>query len=238
MSVEQHEIELKELLARVMRDPLQPLQAQLDQTGANLTQMDQQLKALRDVELGGVCARLDVVEKSLKRLRSWSEDDAPSEFKNAVLPPVQQALNTLGTRIDTQFSAITQPVAGMSYEIAQTASAVERLAEQSAQSSALAGQRVASLGQQVRDLTTLQVEQSHFTQSKVKGAIDEAVEHLNAKTALANAKHEANLKRLVDEEVSRRIDKLMILGRWAVGIGIAALCAATAGLYLYIRGLP
>lgn len=235
MSFEQHEIELKELLARVMREPLQPLQAQLDQTGANLTQMDQQLKALRDVELGGVCARLDVVEKSLKRLRSWSEGDAASEFRNAVLPPVQQALNTLGMRIDTQFAAVTQPVAGMSDEIAQTASAVERLAEQSAQSSALAGQRDASLGEQVRDLATLQVEQSRFTQANVKGAIDEAVEHFNAKTASANAEHEANLKRLVDEDVSRRIDKLMILGRWAVGLAVAALSAATACFYLYIR---
>ena len=76
MSLEQHEIELKELLIRVMREPLLPLQVQLDKTGKNVAHLDQQLSELRDVEMGGMGARLDAVEKVLKRLRSWAEEEA------------------------------------------------------------------------------------------------------------------------------------------------------------------
>lgn len=231
MSIEKHEIELKELLARVMRDPLQPLQIQLDQTGASLTEMDQQLKALRDVELSGVCARLEVIEQNLKRLRVWSQEDAASEFKNAILPPVQRALDTLGNRIDSHVAAFTLPVQSISDDVAHTTSAMERLAEHSAQGNALAIQRDASLGEQVRDLATHQAEQWRLTQAHVNDSVAAAVEKMSSMAASTNAAQVANLKRLVDQEVSKRIDKLIIQGRWAVGLTVTALLAASAGLF-------
>jgi len=237
MSIEQHEIELKELLTRVMRDPLQPLQVQLDRTSENVARVDQQLSTLREVELGSVCVRLDAVEKVLKRLRSWAEEDAASELKSAILPEVQGALDTLGLRIDGHTAALAQPVQSICHEVAQTATAVERLAEHSVQGRALAIQRDVSLGEQVRDLAIQQAEQWRLAQVHVREATGAAVEHLGAMSASANAAQEANLQRLVDVEVSKRIDKLIIQGRWTLGLAVVAVCAASVCLALLIHPL-
>lgn len=237
MSIEQHEIELKELLNRVMRDPLQPLQAQLDQTGVNVERLDNQVSRLREVELGGVCTRLDAIEKVLKRLRSWAEEDAVVELKGAILPPVQGALDTLGLRIESQSAAIAQPVQSISQEVEHTAAALERLAEHSVQDRSLAIQHNASLGEQMRDLATHQAEQWRLTQIHVREATGAAVEHLGTMSSTANAVQAANLQRLVDVEVSKRIDKLIIQSRWTIGFAVAAVLAAFGCLTLLLHPL-
>jgi type I site-specific restriction endonuclease len=237
MSIEHHENELKELLTRVMRDPLQPLQTQLEQTGKSVERLDHQLSTLREVELNGVCARLDTVEKVLKRLRSWTEEDAASEIKNAILPPVQGALDTLGVRLDGHTAAITLPVQGISQELAQTTTAMERLAEHSVEARALAVQRDASLGDQVRDLSAQQAEQWRLMQAHVRAVADAAVDTLSTVSVTASAAQQSDLQRLVESEVSQRIDKLIILGRWTVCLAVAAVCAASGALAVLIYSL-
>lgn len=236
-SIEQHENELKELLTRVMRDPLQPLQVQLEQAGRSVEHLDHQLSTLREVELNGVCARLDAVEKVLKRLRNWAEEDAASDIKEAILPPVQGALDTLGVRLDGHAAALTLPVQSISQELAQTTTAMERLAEHSVEARALAVQRDASLGAQVRDISAQQTEQWRLMQAHVREAIDSAVDTLSAVSATASAAQQSDLQRLVESEVSRRIDKLITLGRWTVCLAVAAVCSASGALTLLIHSL-
>ncbi len=307
MSIEQHENELKELLTRVMRDPLQPLKAQLEQTGNHVEHVDRQLSTLREVELTGVSRRLDDLEKGLKRLRNWADNDAADELKSAIfppmqegldtvglrmtqaveglacveqqvsalrelvlgdvcarlaenettlhrlsawakdeaanelagtiLPPVQGALNTLGTRLDDHTASIILPVRSISQELAQAATVVGRMAEASVEARALAVQRDASLGDRVSDLSTQQAEQWRLMQVHVREASDAAVETLSAVSATANAAQQSELHRLVENEVSRRIDKLIILGRWTVGLAVVAVCAASGALTLLIHSL-
>jgi hypothetical protein len=233
MSIEQHETELKELLTRVMRDPLQPLQSKIDQTIEDLVSVDQQLKALRDVDLNSLNVRLDGVEKILKRLRSWSEGDAASEFREAIMPPVQQALDTLGTRVDEHAESVFKPMLDISHEVSRTKSALERLSEHSAQGSALAMQGAANIGDQVRELSAVQAEQARLIQTSVHQAAEAAVENLREMAASANAAHEANLRRILDDAVTIRIDKILIFGRWVIGLAIVALSAA-AGCLFYL----
>lgn len=209
MSIEQHEIELKELLTRVMRDPLKPLQVQLEQTGKNVAHLDQQLSTLREVEIGGMCARLDAVETVLKRLRSWAENDATDDLKSAILPPVQGALDTLTLLIDSHAATIAQPVQSIRQGVAQTATVVEQLAEHTAQARALAVQRDASLGEQVQDLSIQQVEHWRLTQVHVREVTDAAIERLSVMSESAIAAQQANLLRLVEVKVSKRIDELI-----------------------------
>jgi hypothetical protein len=237
MSIQQHEIELKELLTRVMRDPLLPLQVQLDQTGKNVAHLDQQLSTLREVEIGGMCARLDAVETILKRLRNWAIEDAANELKSAILPPVHEALDTLTLRLDSHAATIAQPVQSICQDVAQIATVVEQLAEHSAQARALAVQRDASLGEQVNELSIQQVEHWRLTQVHVREAADAAIERLSAMSASASATHQSNLQRLVEVEVSKRIDKLIMLGRWTVSLAVAAVCAASGCLALLARSL-
>ncbi len=208
MSIEQHEIELKELLTRVMRDPLQPLQARVDQTGKDVACLEQQLTALREDEMGGIRGRLEDVEKVLRKLRDWAEEDAADEFKSAILP-VQGALDTLTLRIDSHTATIAGPVQTICQEVAQTATVVEQLAEHSAQDRARAVQRDASLGEQVNDLAIQQVEHWRLTQVHVREATDAAIERLGAMSASAISEQQCNLQRLVGVEVSKRIDELI-----------------------------
>lgn len=237
MSIEQHEIELKELLTRVMRDPLQPLQVQVDQTGKDVAYLEQQLTALREVEMGGIWGRLEDVEKVLRQLRNWATDDAANELKSAILPPVQGALDTLTLRIDSHAATIAEPVQTICQEVAQTATVVEQLAEHSAQDRALAVQRDASLGEQVNDLAIQQVEHWRLTQVHVREATDAAIERISALSKSASAAQQSNLQRLVEVEVSKRIDKLIVLGRWTVSFAVAAVCAASGCLALLARSL-
>lgn len=237
MSIEQHEIELKELLTRVMRDPLQPLQLQLDQTVEIVAHLDKQLSSLREVEMVDMHARLDAVEKILKRLRNWVDDDATKELKSAILQPVQGALDALGLRIDSHTAALAQPVQTIVQEVAQTASAVEQLAEHSMQTSAFAAERDVSLGDRVRDLSTQQTEHWRLTQVHVREAADAAIERLSAMSASASAAQQSNLQRLVEVEVSKRIDKLITLGRWSVSLAVVAVCAASGCFALLVRSV-
>ena len=209
MSIEQHEIELKELLTRVMREPLLPLQVQLDKTGKNVAHLDQQLSELRDVEMGGMGARLDAVEKVLKRLRSWAEEEAVNELERAILPPIQEALDKLTLRIDSHAAMIAQPVQSICQDVAQTAMVVEQLAEHSAQARALAVQRDVRLGEQVNELSIQQVEHLRLTQVHVRDVTDAAVDRLSAMCKSAIAAQQSNLQRLVEVKVSKRIDELI-----------------------------
>lgn len=209
MSIEQNEIELKKLLTRVMRDPLQPLQVQLDQTGKDVTHLDEQLRNLREVEMGEICARLDDVKKVLNRLHDWAGDNAADKVMTAILPPMQGALDTLTRRIDSHTESIAQPLLTICQEVAQTATAVERLAEHSMQAGDLAAQRDASLGDQVRDISAQQAEHSHITQLNVRQATDAAIERLSAMFSSATTAQHSKLQQLVEVEISKRIDQLV-----------------------------
>jgi hypothetical protein len=223
MSIAQHEIELKELLTRVMREPLQPLQAQLDQTSKNLDLIDQQLKKLRDEELAGMDARFEKLEKSLKQLHTWANESAAHEFKDAILPPVCGALESL---LEKQSASLALPMQSIRQEVTQTTVEVGRLTEHTVQGRALADQRDASLAEHWR-----------LTQMHVKEATNAAVERLSAISASANAAQEATFSQLVDAEVSKRIDKLVIQGRWALGLAVAAVCVASVSVALLLRSL-
>lgn len=237
MSIEQNEIELKELLTRVMRDPLQPLQVQLDRTSENVDHLDKALIALREVEIGDMCERLAAVEKALKRLNQWAEEDAGKEFKNVILPPVQGALDTLALRIESNSDTITRPVQIISQDLAQTGAAVEQLAQNSKQATSHALLRDASFSDQIRNLSNQQAEQWKLTQVLVRESTQAAVEQLSAMSASASAAQQSNLQRLVEVEVSKRIDQLVIMGRWAVGLAVTAVFAVFGCLALLLRSL-
>lgn len=237
MHIDQHETELKELLTRVMREPLQPLQAQIDQAGEQMAHIDAQVKNLRDRDLADLSVRFDDVEKVLKRLRIWTEESAATDVKNAVLPPVQDALNALSLGIKEQTEALSQPVQSMCQEVALTATAVDRLAEQSAQGRTLAVQRDAGFEEKVRSIASSQSEQWRLTQIHVREAFGKAVERLSTEAGATRKAQEELLHQLVNTEVSKRMDKLIIQGRWAIGVALVAVCAAVATLGLLLSPL-
>lgn len=233
MDIENQEKELKDLLNRVMREPLLPLQIKLDTSLRRMEDIEAQYRALRDIELGGIVLDLEALDKKLTALSRWTES-AVDEIKQAVLPPVQQAAEGVGQRMYAATESLLPPVQKMGEAVAEVASSVERLSCQSEQAYTQAAHRDAGLDEQVRNASSIQLEQLHSMQQQVRQAIEAAVEFLSQQTLAANVAQAVALRQMVDAQVSERIDRLAKYGRWMIGLAtvVAAVALVSIGLLL------
>lgn len=128
--IEYHEQELKGLLTRVLKDPLEPMHERLNELGAHLEMLEGQV---RDDYVGGLSALnlgLDDVNKRLRKLGSTVED-VPRAF-NASLGPLldgvvekltlvqSNALKTMHTQLALDDNVRDQSLRGaMTEQLAQ-----------------------------------------------------------------------------------------------------------------------
>jgi hypothetical protein len=87
--IERHEQELKELLGRVMRDPLAPVHDSVTKLDARLEELETMLQDIRDLELSTLNLRIDDVGKELRQMKSKT-GETPREVRLAVEPILQR----------------------------------------------------------------------------------------------------------------------------------------------------
>jgi uncharacterized phage infection (PIP) family protein YhgE len=87
--IERQEREFKELLGRVMRDPMAPILDSVSALDERIEQLETMLQDMRDVELSTLSLNADEVNKHVRSLKSLA-NDTPHEVGRALRPLIDQ----------------------------------------------------------------------------------------------------------------------------------------------------
>lgn len=87
--IERQEREFKELLERVMRDPMAPILDSVSALDGRIEQLETMLQDMRDVELSTLSLNADEVNKHVRSLKSLA-NDTPHEVGRALRPLLDQ----------------------------------------------------------------------------------------------------------------------------------------------------
>lgn len=100
--IERQEQEFKELLGRVMRDPLAPVHEAVTTLGARVEQLETALQEMREVELGALGLHVEEMGTQVRQMKSKT-GETPRDVRLAVEPVLQRLQAEVeGARLATQ----------------------------------------------------------------------------------------------------------------------------------------
>lgn len=92
--IKQIETELQELLKRIMQTPLNPITEKMQKLQSHLEEVEDLVKEIRDVDLGGLSLSAQDAEKQIRSLKSIAEN-TPRDVQKTVQPLLQQEIKQL-----------------------------------------------------------------------------------------------------------------------------------------------
>lgn len=221
------ELEIKELLNRVMREPLQPLNEGLDKTMSRLESLEQQMDDLRSETVAALAGQVMKMERAIVDLRR-SSDDLDTELRDAFVPGLQ-------TAIKSEAEPLARALRFCESGIGQMLAGLEDLSRRAGSQESLSREISSSSEARMREAAVAVTDQLRSTQQDLLRAIEQSSQRVVEDVHASGEQRQLDLLRVVEENLSMKLDRLRQLS-WLVAsvAGLAALgCLGLWALKLY-----
>ncbi|MDM0010156.1 hypothetical protein QTI51_37295 [Variovorax sp. J22G73] len=225
--IDAQEREIKELLQRVMREPLQPLSEGLDKTTSRLESLEQQVDDLRTGTIAALMAQVSKVDRAIGDLRR-SSNDLADELTDTLIPSLDRGLDNLQNTIKLGAEPLGLALRTSESRIGEALAKLDDLSRRAGSQETLSRELSSSSAAQMRKAAVAVTDQMRSTQQDLLRAIEEASQRVVEDARAFGEQRHLELLRVVDE----KLDRLRRLS-WLVA-SVAGL-AALGCLGLWIR---